>query len=226
MDKTNLTEFQQYLYDQHKETSEMRSKFGREFLTIFSNANKSRIELSKHITMLTVGLLAVGVFWQTGSLYAKVGFGFALITIVFTVFFLRERIDQEGREAVTMIKVYNAMFDKYLSIILAAVKKDNPKEYFQNLNNFLEKDPDFLNIQNNYESSLIRNEILDYGGEVVNFLFLSTLTFYVLAFLSIQFNFILVVLVITLTFSFSVFETASFILRPLNRWLNKNISRK
>ncbi len=222
----NLTEFQQYLYNQHKETSEMRSKFGREFLSIFSNANRSRIELSKHITMLTVGLLAIGVFWQTGSLYAKFGFGFALLTIIFTVFFLRERIDQEGREAVTSLKIHNKMFDKYLDIILNAVKKENPEEYANNINDFIEKDPAFLNIRDNYESSLVRNEILDYGGEVVNFLFLATLIFYILAFLSFCFSFYMVVFVVLVTFFLSIFETASFVLRPLNKWLNKTIPKK
>ena len=174
----------------------------------------SQLDLFKVISGLVIGVIGIGYFYNKNldSNFLIISIGLAMTTLLFSVSYTREVIDSHAEQnKKTHIEIKKKM-DENTKVALDSLKKNDSSVYF------------------NYMEELLKNKYLEtqlnYVGEIIIFLFYSSVGFLVLSFFSYNYGFSIIsywtVLLLVVTYFLS-FKNWSMILSSI---LSKNLKKK
>lgn len=130
----------------------------------------SQLDLFKVLASLVIGIIGIGYFFNSklDIIFLLVSLTFALITLILSISYTRETIDQQEKQSKETHLLIDEEVEEHINVTIDAFKKDNFEIFSDYAKNKLEKK--------------YPNPPLNWAGEIIIFCFYLSLGFLVVAF--------------------------------------------
>ncbi len=196
------------------ETFELMEKVSEFEINNSFQLQLAQLDLFKVISSLVIGITAIGYIFSSNfdNNYLLISVGFALLTLIFSVSYTREIIDlQREQDRKTNVAI-KKVADEGIKVAMDSLKKNDSSIFFNYVRN---------RIKDKYPE-----QPLVYTGEIMVFIFYSSVGFLILSFLARRYEFTVIsyqTLLLLITTYFLSFKNWSV---ALSTKLSKNIKKQ